>query len=98
MATNHSGLKTTVNTSAEKFGAAVTIAHLAQFSFEGWSSDALTCYQAADILERDWNFEIEELEMEYLTGVQVSFKDGSRLSVGTWADCCDGSGCKQCGN
>ena len=50
-----------------------------------------------DILQRDWRFEIAESEMEYATGISATFKDGSRLSVGAWADCCDGSGCKHCG-
>lgn len=81
-------IRTHIDTSAERFGAAVTIAHLAQFSFEGEDSDALHIYRADQIIARDWPFEVEEIDMEYAMGVRAMFKDGSALFVGASGDCC----------
>ncbi len=84
----------------EKFGAAVSIAHLAANSFPGWDSRTGTIYQADEILTRDWKWELEgDIEMEYALGVIATFKDGSRLRVAAEGSCCDGpgSGCRHCG-
>ena len=89
-------LKITVDNSNEKFGDKVSIADLAQYSFNGEDSHAMHIYRADAILERDWRFQLLEVDMEYVTGVAATFKDGSKLHVGAWADCCDGSGCKHC--
>ena len=97
--TNTTGAKVTVDTTGELFGSSTTIAHLAAFTFTGHDSDSLTVYEAGALLERDWRWEIEpgSIELENGTGTRVRFKDGSALSVGAWADCCDGSGpCEQC--
>lgn len=98
-------LQSRVDTTGEIFGDKVTIAHLAEFSFNGADSDALTIYQADAILQRDWRDELTGVDMEYLVGVRASFKDGSALSVSAWAACCtpDEGGhyaypCHQCGN
>jgi hypothetical protein len=88
--------KLSVDTSEEIFGDKVSIAHLAQFTFTGVESDDLTIYRADELLQRDWRWEIASVEMEYALGVTAVFKDGSKLSVSAWADCCDGSGCRQC--
>lgn len=88
-----------IDTSGEIFGSAVTIAHLAQFSFSDQESEHLTVYEVAAILARDWRWEMEpgSLELENGTGTRVRFKDGSALSVSAWAECCDGTGyCPQC--
>jgi hypothetical protein len=90
-------MRLTVNNSGERYAAKVTIADLAQNSFTGMKSDDLSIYQVDAILDRHWRDEIETSEEEYLSGVFVTFKDGSKLSIGAWADCCDGSGCKHCG-
>jgi hypothetical protein len=89
-------LKIAIDNAANIFPGAVTIADLARFSFNGEDSDALHIYRAQDIIDRDWLFELANLELEYATGISATFKDGSKLHVGAWADCCDGSGCKYC--
>lgn len=86
-----------VNNSNEIFGAAVSIADLARNSFPEWDADAMNVYQADARLQRDWRDEIDTMEMEYLTGVSVEFKDGSLLRVSAWASCCDHGNCKWCG-
>jgi hypothetical protein len=96
---NASGVKLTIDTTHEKFGDAITIAHLAQFSFVGLDSDHLTIYEAQALLQRDWDWEIEpgSVEMEYGLSVHAKFKDGSALSVSAWGRCCTGNGyCPQC--
>lgn len=86
-----------VDNSKEKFDSKTSIADLAKNGFpEG--SDKLHIYEVANRLEKDWKFELENYEMEYLLGVQARFKDGSEISISAWADCCDGSGCKYCGS
>lgn len=88
---------TTVDTRHEKFGSKITIAHLASNGFTDLDSNQLHIYQVADMLTRDWRDEIAEpVEMEYLTGVTAMFADGSKLSIGAWADCCDDKRCKHC--
>lgn len=92
-------LKLHIDNSAEIFGARVSIADLAQFSFNGLHSDALTVYEAGAILDRDWRWEMvpNTMSLENGLGTSVRFKDGSALSVSAWADCCDGNGyCPQC--
>lgn len=95
-------IKTHIDTTNERFGSAVTIAHLATFSFTDEDSDKLHIYRAEQIFRRDWPHEIEAVEMEYASGVSATFKDGSRLSVSAWADCCrpgerDFGDCVWCG-
>jgi hypothetical protein len=89
-------LQLTVDNSAEIFGANVSIADLAQFSFNGEDSDKLHIYRADQILARDWRDELVDVDMEYLLSVRAKFKDGSALNVSAWADCCDGDGCRYC--
>lgn len=90
-------VRISIDNSSERFGAKTTIADIAQHSFASHSSDALSIYRADAIVQRDWRDEIEAVEMEYLLGINVTFKDGSKLSVAAWADCCDGTGCRDCG-
>lgn len=87
-----------VDRRAELFGAVVTIADLALFSFPDHDADAVTIYQVWEILERDWPFELdpEASEAEYAVRVTARFHDGSVLKIAAGADCCDGSGCRQC--
>lgn len=78
------GLNYSVDLSAEKFGAPVSIAHLAVFSFNGVSSDRLSIQAAADTFERDWRFELESYELEYGIFCEAVFRDGSKLAVSAW--------------
>lgn len=92
----------TIDMSGERFGAQVSIAHLAQHSFHSVTSDDVNIYQVDQILTREWKWDIETVEMEYLTGVTAIFKDGSKLNVAAWADCCregdeDHGRCYWCG-
>lgn len=89
----------TVDTSAERFGAATTIAHLAANSFPEWDHATRTIYDADAVLDRDWKWERESTEMEYATGLSETFKDGSKLHIAAHGDCCEGqgSGCRHCG-
>lgn len=95
-------LKMSVDNTAELFGDKVSIADLAQFSFNGEDSNTLHVYRADQILMRDWRDELSGVELENGCGVYATFKDGSRLSVSTWADCCtpaddeDHRGCRWC--
>lgn len=86
VAVSPTGLKYGIDTSEEKFGAKVTIAHLAVFSFAHLDSDTLDIYTAQRISERDWKWELESWDYEYLTSHGMVFKDGSRLFVSAWAD------------
>ncbi|WP_404480024.1 hypothetical protein [Novosphingobium sp. BL-52-GroH] len=91
-------LQLSVDNRAEIFGDATSIADLAQFSFTGEDSQKLDIYRVDEILQADWSGEIRDMEMEYATGVTTTFKDGSRLTVAAWADCCDRTGyCSHCG-
>jgi hypothetical protein len=51
-----------------------------------------------EVLEQDWPFELDRAasEMEYTVGVSARFRDGSKLHISAWADCCNGSGCRHC--
>lgn len=87
-----------VDNTAEIFGDTTSIADLAQFSFAGEDSQLLHIYRADEILRADWRDEIREIEMEYALGVIATFKDGSKLNVAAWGDCCDGTfRCPHCG-
>lgn len=81
-------VKHVVDNAAERFGSKVSLANLAAFTFEGCDSDRLNIYQADSMLARDWPFEVDSIEMEYALGVSATFKDGSRLHVSAWGDCC----------
>jgi len=87
-----------VDRRAEIFGAAVTIADLAVHSFPGHCGDFVNIYQVWEVLEQDWPFELDvaACEMEYTVGVSARFRDGSKLHISAWADCCNGSGCRHC--
>lgn len=80
--------RTRVDVSAEIFGSATSIAHLAQFTFYGEDSRDMTVDYAMSLIEEDWSFEIDhsKTELECGIGVRVAFKDGSILHVGAWAD------------
>lgn len=96
----------TIDNSGQIFGDAVTLADLAANSFRDWDSDALHIYRAAEIIEKDWTPELSApVEMEHALGISATFKDGSKLHVSAWADCCrpDDDGrytthCHWCGN
>jgi hypothetical protein len=75
-----------IDNSEQLFGSDVTLANLAALSFQEVSSDEISIYAAAAIVKRDWPFEVADIEMEYATGICVTFKDGSRLGVGAWAE------------
>ena len=84
----------------EKFGSAVSIAHLAANGFTDWDAKSRHIYDADEMISREWKWELEKpVEMEYATGVTATFKDGSVLHVAAWGDCCEGqgSGCRHCG-
>lgn len=97
---------TTIDNSGELFGSKVSLADIAANSFTAFDSDDLHIYRADQILEADWKNELAgPVEMEYALGVSATFKDGSKLHVSAWADCCrpDEDGryqhhCKWCGN
>jgi hypothetical protein len=89
-------LQISTDNSGNTMGGKVTIADLAQFSFNDRDSQTMNIYQADEILRRDWRDELAAVEMEYALGVSATFKDGTKLHVAAWADCCDGSGCKHC--
>lgn len=76
----------TVDNSGEIFGSTVTLADLAQHSFQEMRSDIVSIYYIDGILSVDWRDELQSVEMEYLTGVSATFKDGSIIHVGAWAD------------
>lgn len=87
-----------IDRSAERFGAAVTIADLAANSFPDHQSAFTHIYDVWEVLERDWRFELDRAgsTMEYATGVSARFRDGSVLHISAWADCCEGSGRRHC--
>lgn len=90
-------LKFSIDNAGNTMGGNTTIADLAQFSFNDQDSDHLTIYEASDLLHNDWAPELAEFEMEYLLGIRATFKDGTKLNVSAWSDCCDGTGyCRQC--
>lgn len=70
---------THIDTTEERFGSKVSIAHLAANTFNDISSDRLHIYLARDMAEADWKPEIEGYEFEYLSGIHLTFKDGSKL-------------------
>lgn len=80
----------TVDNAGEIFGDKTSIADLAQFSFAREDSNTLHIYRADEILQSDWRNEIREVEMEYALGISATFKDGSKLHVSAWGDCCEG--------
>jgi hypothetical protein len=81
------GLQYGIDVTNEQFGSATTIAHLAINSFDaGWDSETLDIYTAARIVDRDWYWELQDFEYEYLSYYTATFKDGSRLTVCAWAD------------
>jgi hypothetical protein len=86
VAVSPTGLKYGIDVSEETFGAKVTIAHLAVFSFFHLDSDTLDIYTAQRISNRDWKWELEDWDYEYLTSHGMVFKDGSKLFVSAWAD------------
>lgn len=91
-------LQMSVDNRAEIFGDITSIADLAQFSFTSEDSQALHIYRAEEILRADWRDEIVDVEMEYALGITATFKDGSKLNVAAWADCCDRTyRCEHCG-
>ena len=87
-----------VDRRTEQFGAAVTIADLAVFSFPEHRSAFTNVYEVWEVLERDWRHELDRVHsaIEYATGVSARFRDGSTLHIAAWADCCDGEGCRHC--
>ena len=89
-----------VDRKAERFGAEVTIADLAVHSFPAHASDLVNIYEVWEVLERDWQYELDRAasETEYTVGVTARFRDGSVLHISAWADCCDGAGCRHCRN
>lgn len=92
-------VKLNIDNSGNTMGGSVTIADLAQFSFSDQCSDHLTVYEAQDILLNDWRWEVvaSSIELENGLGIRAAFKDGSRISISAWADCCNGEGhCSQC--
>lgn len=80
--------RTHVDVTTEIFGSATSIAHLAQFAFDGEDSREMTVEYAIRLIHRDWPFEIDhsKTEIECGVGIRVTFKDGSVLHVGAWAD------------
>ena len=77
------GVVTVVDTSAERFGAKVTIAHLARYSFGQKGGTDLTAYGAIAILRHDWRDELESIIAEDRKAVNALFRDGAELRVKT---------------
>jgi hypothetical protein len=79
--------KITIDRANEIFGSKTTIADLAQFTeILSRDSDRLNIYEVEEAMTREWKHEIASWEYEYLTGYTATFKDGSRISIGAWAD------------
>lgn len=49
-------------------------------------SDELDIYQIEAAMKKEWWFEIANWEYEYCTGYSATFKDGSAIHIGAWAD------------
>lgn len=81
-------LRTHVDNTNEVFGARCSLASVAVNSFTSRDKDSehMNIYGARDIIKADWPFEVSSIDMEYATGITVTFKDGSVLSVGCWAE------------
>lgn len=76
-----------IDTTGEIYGSTVTIADLAQYTpILSRDSDCLTIYEVEEAMSREWPWEIETWEYEYLTGYSAKFKDGSIIHVGAWAE------------
>lgn len=78
------GIETHVDRSGERFGDAVTIAHLARYSLrdaDGWRT--ATAYAVASILRHDWRDELESLVSINGSAIVATFRDGSGLRVQT---------------
>ncbi len=75
-----------IDNSKEQFGANVSLADLAQFSFKDMSSERLNIYRAAEILMSDWRWEVDTFDYEYGLGMSAYFKDGSAIHVAAPAD------------
>jgi hypothetical protein len=79
--------RVTVDNSRQIFGDKVTIADLAaNTEILSRSSDDLDIYTVQRAMAREWKFEIADWEYEYLTGYSATFKDGSIIHVGAWAE------------
>lgn len=72
-----------IDTTGEIYGATVTIADLAQYTpILSRDSDCLTIYEVEEAMSREWQWEIETWNYEYLTGYSAKFKDGSVTTLG----------------
>lgn len=72
-----------IDTTGEIYGATVTIADLAQYTpILSRDSDCLTIYEVEEAMSREWPWEIETWNYEYLTGYSAKFKDGSVTTLG----------------
>lgn len=79
--------RVTVDNSKQLFGSKTTIADLAaNTEILSRDSDDLDIYTVQRAMDREWRFEIQAWEYEYLTGYSATFKDGSVIHVGAWAD------------
>lgn len=79
--------RVTVDNSKQLFGSTTTIADLAaNTEILSRDSDDLDIYTVQKAMHREWRFEIEAWEYEYLTGYSATFKDGSVIHVSAWAD------------
>lgn len=76
-----------VDNSRQIFGSKVTIADLAaNTEILSRSSDDLDIYTVQRAMAHEWKFEIADWEYEYLTGYRATFKDGSVIHIGAWAE------------
>lgn len=78
------GIATHVDRSGERFGDAVTIAHIARYSLR--DSDGFrdaTAYAVASIIRHDWRDELESLVSLDGAAIVATFRDGSGLRVQT---------------
>jgi hypothetical protein len=76
-----------IDTTGQIYRSTVTVADLAQYTpILSRDSDCLTIYEVEEAMSREWKWEIETWEYEYLTGYSATFKDGSIIHIGAWAE------------
>lgn len=81
--------RVTIDNSKQIFDSKVTIADLAaNTEILERDSDDLNIYAVQKAFDKEWKFEIADWDYEYLVGYSATFKDGSKIHVGAWADAC----------
>ncbi len=79
--------KIAVDNTGSAWPSAVTIADLARFTpILSRHSNDLNIYEVQWEMAKAWPFEIAVWSYEYCTGYSATFKDGSVIHIGAWAD------------